>query len=155
MHLVASIHPSVYLFPVRESYVTLWGISHWLSSGLGSDSEPSPSRATSVNTIQLGSEITSLHSKSEPDTGGSGQAQLRLSSEISEPSPEPSQCEMPLCVCNQGAFADNFANVVDWLLIEVLHRAVDKTFFFYFGFYQKIIDFFLFSCICSSFSSKS
>ncbi len=77
---------------------TYWGISHWLSSGLGSDSEPSPSRATSVNTLQLGSEIPSLHSKSEPNlvhTGGSGQAQLRLSSEISEPSPEPSQCEMP------------------------------------------------------------
>ena len=56
------------------------------------------SRAISVNTLQLGSEIPSLHSKSEPifvHTGGSGQAQLRLGSEISEPSPEPSQCEMP------------------------------------------------------------
>ncbi len=64
--------------------------------GLGSESEPS--RATSVNTLQLRSEIPSLHSKSEPNfvhIGGSGQAQLRLGSEISEPSPEPSQCEMP------------------------------------------------------------
>ncbi len=74
------------------------GISHWLSSGLGSDSEPSLSWATSVNTLPLGSEIPSLHSKSEPNcvhTRGSGQAQLRLGSEISEPSPELSQCEMP------------------------------------------------------------
>ena len=30
--------------------MTYWGISYWLSSGLSSDSEPSPSRVTSVNT---------------------------------------------------------------------------------------------------------
>ena len=38
-----------------------WGISHWLGSGLGLDSNPSPSRATIVNILQLGSEIPSLH----------------------------------------------------------------------------------------------
>ncbi len=42
-----------------------WGISHWLGSGLGSDSKTSLSRATSVNILQLGSEIPSLHWKSE------------------------------------------------------------------------------------------
>ena len=62
-----------------------------------------------MNTLQLESEILSLHSKSEPNFGhtrGSGQAQLRLGSEISELSPEPSQCEMPQylyiyasCIC--------------------------------------------------------
>ncbi len=82
----------------RRYYDTSWGISHWLSLGLGSDSKPSLSWATSVNTLQLGSGIPSLHSKSELNlvhTRGSGSAQLRLGSEISEPSPEPSQCEMP------------------------------------------------------------
>ncbi len=79
-------------------YQSYWGISHWLGSELGSDSNPSLSRATSVNILQLGSEIPSLHWKSELNlvhTEGSAQAGLRLSSGFSELSPEPSQCEMP------------------------------------------------------------
>ncbi len=55
-----------------------------------------------MNTLQLGSEISSLHSKSEPNlvhTEGSAQAQLRLGSEFSE----LSQCEMPPSVL--GGFA--------------------------------------------------
>ena len=88
-----------------------WGISHWLSSGLGSDPEPSLSWATSVNTLQLGSEIPSLHSKSEPNfvhTGGSGQAQLWPGSALARlrnfwVEPELSQCEMPHCLFGNGS----------------------------------------------------
>ncbi len=49
----------------------------------------------------LGSEISSLQSKTEQNlvhTEGSAKAQLRLSSDFSEPSPKLSQCEMPHCV---------------------------------------------------------
>ena len=68
--------------------------------GLGFESEPSPwlrsdskpilSWATSVNMLQLGSEIPSLHWKSELNLV-TLKTQLRLSSGFSE----PSQCEMP------------------------------------------------------------
>ncbi len=80
---------------------TSWGISQWLGSGLDSDSNPSLSWATSMNILQLGSEIPSLHWKSElilVHTEGSAQARLRLSSGFSELRPEPSQCEMPPCL---------------------------------------------------------
>ncbi len=56
---------------------------------LGARLGPNPSWGTNVNILQLGSEIPSLHSKSEPNfvhTEDSGQAWLR--------SPELSQCEM-------------------------------------------------------------
>ncbi len=64
----------------------------------GSNSKPSLSWATSVNILQLRSEIQSLHWKSELNlvhSEGSAQARLRFSSGFSELSPEPSQCEVP------------------------------------------------------------
>ncbi len=64
---------------------------------LGSDSKESQSWATSVTILQLGSEIPSIHWKSELNlvhAEGSVQARLRVSSGFSELSSEPSQCEM-------------------------------------------------------------
>ena len=71
---------------------------HLTLARLSSNSKLCLSRATSVNILQLRSEIPSLHWKSElslVQTEGSAQARLRLSSGFSAPSPEPSQCEMP------------------------------------------------------------
>ncbi len=77
------------------------GISHWLGSGLGSDSKPGLSRATSVNILQLQACTENLSS-----TLFTLNAQLRLGSDsaqgfqlFSELSPEPSQCDMPQSAC--------------------------------------------------------
>ncbi len=86
---VADLH-----HPYKPCFIALiyWSISHWFVSELGKDFKPSPSWATIVNILQLGSQIPSRHWKSELNlvhTEGSGSAQVQLRIFWAEPWAEP------------------------------------------------------------------